>query len=40
MKLLTKVTIGTLSLGTLLISAAIVQAGGWDNFKLRHYALT
>ncbi|WP_008310465.1 DUF3179 domain-containing protein [Leptolyngbya sp. PCC 6406] len=35
--------IGTLSASTvaiLLISSAIVQAGGWSNFKLQYYALT
>lgn len=38
--LLIKAVVGSLSAIALLTSAAIVQAGGWDNFKLRYYALT
>ena len=40
MKLAKRIAIGALSVTTLLVSAVIVQAGGWENFKLRYYALT
>ncbi|MEO0409746.1 MAG: DUF3179 domain-containing protein, partial [Cyanobacteria bacterium P01_A01_bin.135] len=37
---LTKSILGGLFASALLVSAAVVQAGGWDNFKLRYYTLT
>ncbi|MBE9075709.1 DUF3179 domain-containing protein [Romeria aff. gracilis LEGE 07310] len=35
-----KMTIGALAATTLLATAAIAQAGGWENFKLRYFSLT
>lgn len=40
MKLLTKITLGTISLFTLTFGAMVVSAGGWDNFKLQYFHLT
>ncbi|MGJ3250937.1 MAG: hypothetical protein ACFE0J_07380, partial [Elainellaceae cyanobacterium] len=34
------VALGTISIFGLLFSALVVQAGGWENFKLRYYSLT
>ncbi|WOD37016.1 hypothetical protein [Nodosilinea sp. E11] len=40
MKVMRQVAIGGLSAAVLLVGAAVVQAGGWDNFKLQYYSLT
>jgi len=34
------IAIGALATAALVTGAAIVEAGGWDNFKLRYYAWT
>ncbi len=38
--LLVKAAVGSLAAIALLVGTAIVQTGGWDNFKLRYYAST
>lgn len=40
MKGMRQIAIGGLSAAVLLVGAAVVQAGGWDNFKLQYYSLT
>ena len=40
MKRIAKVAIGTLAITATVSAAALVQAGGWANLKLRAYALT
>ena len=35
-----KITLGTLSTAVLITSGLVVQAGGWDNFKLRYAFLS
>ncbi|MEM1241335.1 MAG: DUF3179 domain-containing protein [Cyanobacteria bacterium P01_H01_bin.26] len=40
MKRIAKVAIGTLAITAAVSAAALVQAGGWANLKLRAYALT
>ena len=40
MKINIKLLLGVISLATVAFSAIVVQAGGWDNFKLRHFHLT
>lgn len=40
MKVMRQIAIGGLSAAVLLVGAAVVQAGGWDNFKLQYYSLT
>ncbi|MEO0533961.1 MAG: DUF3179 domain-containing protein [Cyanobacteria bacterium P01_A01_bin.123] len=39
MKLVRRVAIGALSTAAIIVGAAIVQAGGWDNFKLQYAVL-
>ncbi|NMF86098.1 hypothetical protein [Nodosilinea sp. P-1105] len=39
MKLTRQIMVGGLGTLALLIVAAVVQAGGWDNFKLQNYKL-
>ncbi|NBD17519.1 MAG: DUF3179 domain-containing protein [Cyanobacteria bacterium] len=40
MKLITKIALGSVSLFTLTLGGMVVQAGGWDNFKLQYFHLT
>ena len=40
MNKLTKIALSATSLSALCLSALIVHAGGWDNFKLRYFHLT
>ena len=40
MKRIAKIALGTISLFTLTLGGMVVQAGGWDNFKLRYFHLT
>ena len=40
MKVMRQIAIGGLSAAVLLVGAAVVQAGGWDSFKLQYYSLT
>ncbi|MEL7036917.1 MAG: DUF3179 domain-containing protein [Cyanobacteria bacterium J06592_8] len=40
MKSLKKILLGITTLTVLGLSAIVVQAGGWDNFKLRYFYLT
>jgi len=40
MKPIAKITLGTISLLTLSLGGMVVQAGGWDNFKLQYFHLT
>jgi len=35
-----KIALGIGAIATLSLSAMVVQAGGWDNFKLRYFSLT
>lgn len=40
MKLVGKIALGAVSATALLVSAAIVEAGGWNDFKLQYHSLT
>ena len=40
MNKLIKIILGTTSLFSIVFAALVVQAGGWDNFKLRYFHLT
>lgn len=40
MKNAIKIVLGLGAIASLSLSALVVQAGGWDNFKLRYFALT
>lgn len=40
MKLITKIALGSVSLFTLTLGGIVVQAGGWDNFKLQYFHFT
>lgn len=40
MKLVVEIALGSISLFTLSLVGMIVQAGGWDNFKLQYFHLT
>lgn len=40
MKKAIKIILGVTSVATLALSAMVVEAGGWDNFKLHHFNLT
>ena len=40
MNKLIKITLSTISLAAICLTALVVQAGGWDSFKLRYFHLT
>jgi hypothetical protein len=37
---LLKGTLGTTAIAAVLLAASVIQAGGWDNFKLQYFHLT